>query len=67
MKDLIEALQIFLKYSDAYYPTHCELGVLYIVGVGAVSNPDAKRLGEIGFQRDAHANDWYSKNRFGFA
>ncbi len=24
MRDLIKALQIFLKYNDVTYPTHCE-------------------------------------------
>ena len=33
MKDLIEALQIFSKYTDTGWPTHCEHDVMYICGV----------------------------------
>jgi hypothetical protein len=52
MKDLIEALTIFLKYKDEKYPTHCEHDVLYIMGVeeDEVSEEDKKRLDELGFR-----------------
>ena len=51
MKDLIEALQIFLKYGNEEYPTHCEHGALYVYGVNpdAVSAEDKKRLEELSF------------------
>ena len=51
MKDLIEALTIFLKYRDERWPTHCEHDVLHIVGVTEeeVTAEDKKRLGELGF------------------
>lgn len=51
MEGLIEALQIFLKYKNAPYPTHCEHDVLYVCGIDqdAVSPEDTKRLDELGF------------------
>lgn len=51
MKDLIEALTIFLKYKDVDYPTHCEHDVLYIIDITEeeVSEEDKKRLDELGF------------------
>ena len=33
MKDLIEALTIFLKYADEYSPTHCEHDELMVPGI----------------------------------
>ena len=52
MKDLIEALQILLKYANEdRNPTHCEHDQLYI-GCGIekemVSEEDIKRLDELG-------------------
>ena len=55
MDDLIEALQIFKKYSDTKYPTHCEHDVLYICGgiePADVSDKDKERLEELGFDED---------------
>ncbi len=54
MKDLIEALQIFLKYKNETYPTHCEHDVMYIMDVTKeeVSEEDRKRLEELGFFHD---------------
>lgn len=51
MKDLIEALNIFLKYKDLRWPTSCEHDELYIMGVTGeeVSEEDRKRLYELGF------------------
>jgi hypothetical protein len=50
MNDLIEALQIFAKYSDTKWPTHCEHDVMYIlVSPSLVSSEDKKRLDELGF------------------
>ena len=52
MKELIEALQILLKYKDdVKYPTHCEHDVLYICGYEKVifSEEDILRLKELGF------------------
>lgn len=51
VKDLIEALQIFLKYGNPERPTHCEHDLLTIVGIEPkdVSEEDKKRLDELGF------------------
>lgn len=52
MKDLIEALQIFMKYcGDVKYPTTCEHDELYIncVKPEQVTEEDLKRLDELGF------------------
>lgn len=57
MKNLIEALQIFLKYSDSAYPTCCEHDVLYVlVPHESVSDDDKKRLSELGFEPDRAGN-----------
>ena len=51
MKDLIEALQIFLKYTNVKYPTHCEHDVMYIMDVDpiSVSQEDLMKLEKLGF------------------
>jgi len=50
MKELIEAFQIFLKYSSDPYPTHCEHDVMYVnVNPEIVSEEDKKRLEDLGF------------------
>jgi hypothetical protein len=66
MKDLIEALTIFLKYKNEQWPTHCEHDVLYVVGIGfdEVSEEDRKRLDELGFIGD---EDGWNSFRFGSA
>ena len=66
MDDLIEALQIFRKYSNTKYPTHCEHDVLYICGgieVSEVSVSDKKKLEELGFVEDIDGG--FSSFRFG--
>jgi hypothetical protein len=51
VEDLIKALQIFLKYGNPTYPTHCEHDVLTIVGIepAKVSDEDKATLKELGF------------------
>lgn len=50
MKDLIEALSIFLKYDNPKHPTHCEHDYLYVnINPSLVSEEDTKRLEELGF------------------
>jgi len=51
MRDLIKALQIFLKYGNPDYPTHCEHDVLTIVGIDPddVSEEDKIILDGLGF------------------
>lgn len=54
MKELIEALQIMLRYfkdADEKFPTHCEHDILYVWGVDFDKIPleDVLRLYELGF------------------
>lgn len=62
MKDLIEALQIFRKYRDVKYPTHCEHDVLYVVGIEreAISAEDVERLDDLGFHWMSDVDCWGS-------
>jgi len=65
VKDLIEALQIFLKYKDAHYPTHCEHDELIVaVRPGDVSAQDRLRLEGLGFFADEN-EDCFKSYRFG--
>ena len=68
MKDLIEALQIFLKYKDEGWPTNCTHDTLAIVGITKkeVSKEDRKRLDELGFFWSDSDECWMSY-RFGSA
>ena len=50
MKDLIEALQILSKYTDAKYPTWCDHDEFNVsVDPELVSIEDIKRLEELSF------------------
>ena len=51
MEKLIEALQIFLKYKNAKYPTDCEHDALYImeINIADVSEEDIEHLKELHF------------------
>jgi hypothetical protein len=65
VKDLIEALTIFAKYTDAEYPTHCEHDKLYVlVDPAKVTAEDKARLEDLGFRPSVDA--FYSF-RFGSA
>lgn len=67
MKELIEALQILIKYGDPKYPTSCDHDILYIMGIrySDVSEDDRKRLGDLGF----HEGEWdnFYSTKFGAA
>ncbi len=67
MSDLIKALQIFLKYGDPVYPTHCEHDELFICGIEPedVSDEDHEALEELGFHTNDH--DGFSSFKFGSA
>jgi len=70
MDDLIEALQIFRKYGNPDYPTHCEHDVMYIYGIepNDVSKKDIKRLNELGFfTNDDTGEDLFQSFKFGSA
>lgn len=59
MNDLIEALEIFLKYGNPRSPTHCEHDVLMVcVDPTEVSDEDKARLEELGFHE--HDEDFRS-------
>ena len=69
MKDLIEALNIFLFYGDkGRNPTMCEHDVMYVVGYteDEISKADTKRLDELGFFWSDSDESWQSF-RFGSA
>ncbi len=61
MKDLIEALQIFLKYGDHQYPTHCEHGsfIVYYSNKDIIPE-DITRLEELSFNWNEDSNGFIS-------
>jgi hypothetical protein len=64
VEDLIKALQIFLKYSNAMFPTHCEHDELLVcVSPELISDEDKYTLEKLSF----HPKDDYSfySHRFG--
>lgn len=68
MKDLIEALTIFLKYGNPRKPTHCEHDVLYIlVDPVVVSDADKARLDQLGFFPSEDVSGAFASFRFGSA
>lgn len=66
MEDLIKAFQIFLKYGNPDYPTHCEHDILYVmIDPNDVSEEDIKKLDELGFF--ANDVDGFSSYKYGSA
>lgn len=66
MKDLIEALTIFLKYGNPRNPTHCEHDVLNVgIPYADVSQEDRDRLEVLSFTEDEYG--MFSSYRFGSA
>lgn len=66
MEKLIEALQIFLKYGDPEYPTHCEHDTLYVdIDPEKVSEKDIKKLDKLGFFVDEEDPDGFTSFRYG--
>ena len=67
MKDLLEAIAIFAKYTDAKHPTCCEHDILYVlVDPADVTAEDRTRLQALGFE--AHEADRnFQSYRFGSA
>lgn len=65
MEDLIRALQIFLKYGNPDFPTHCEHDVMYVnIDPKLVSDEDKAILKDFSF----HPYDEVFKSyRFGSA
>ncbi len=62
MKNLIKALQIFLKYRDEDYPTHCEDEVLMVLGITEeeVRQCDKEELNKLGFMWSEGYKCWVS-------
>jgi len=68
MKDLIEALQIFLKYGNPESPTHCEHDVLTICDINPddVSDEDKVKLEGLGFIiSEEYGEECFQSFRFG--
>ncbi len=69
LSELIEGLQIFLKYGDVGWPTHCEHDEMWICNLDAdatISPEDHTRLEELGFEWDED-DDCYKSYSFGSA
>lgn len=66
MKDLIEALNIFLKYGNPDYPTHCEHDVMYVsIDPKMVSDNDLATLNGLGFTPDYESANVFKSYKFG--
>ena len=68
MNELIQALNIFLKYANLDYPTICEHDVLIIAGVrkDAMTEEDTNTVTDLGFYWSDHYDGWVS-TKFGSA
>ncbi len=68
MKKLIEALNIFLKYNDLDYPTHCTNDIMMIMGINQydINIDDIEKLKELGFNWD-YEYECYASFRYGSA
>jgi len=66
LDELIAALQIFRKYGNPAYPTHCEHDVMMICGIEPddVSDADKAALDDMGF---LVCGDGFHSYRFGSA
>jgi hypothetical protein len=62
MINLIKALQIFAKYKNLQFPTHCEHDVLFVVGItkDEVSKEDQGKLDTLGFMYSDNEDSWIS-------
>lgn len=62
LSELIEALQIFLKYGDAEFPTHCEHDQMRMCNVAThlITSEDARRLEKLGFEYDENEGNFRS-------
>ena len=67
MKELIEALQILLKYDNPDYPFNCEHDTLYIhIDADKVSKEDIEKLDKLGiFVNESHNE--FKSYRYGSA
>lgn len=61
ISELIEALQIFLKYGDIKYPTNCEHDKLSVcISPELISRKDVIKLEELSFTIDEDEDCFYS-------
>ncbi len=69
MKDLIEALRIFQRYSDLDHPIICAHDELVIAGISPrdVSSVDIERLAELSFLICEEEDGYFFSFRFGSA
>ena len=70
MEQLIEALQILLKYGNPSYPTHCEHDILTICGIDPsdVSDEDKEKLDDLGFfVGDEYGDEAFHSFKYGSA
>ncbi len=67
MKDLLEAITIMAKYTDAEYPTNCSHDELRFntIDTTKVSPEDIKRLDELGFVDDRDDIGGFVSFRYG--
>lgn len=66
MEDLIKALQIFLKYGNKDYPTHCEHDTMYVMySPSDVSEEDKAELKRLSFSPDE--NGYFTSYKYGSA
>lgn len=65
ISNLIAALQIFLKYGNINYPTHCEHDILRVhVAPEKVSMEDKKELSKLGFD-ERPEDECFTSFRYG--
>lgn len=69
MENLIEALQIFLKYGNPTYPTHCEHDTLHICDYewDKISKKDQEALEELGFFNSEDSDEGIISFKYGSA
>lgn len=68
MDDLIKALQIFRKYGNPEWPTHCEHDIMYVsINPSDVTEEDIKSLEKLGFTPNYDYEPMFSSYRFGSA
>jgi len=62
MEKLIEALQIFLKYKNKTFPTHCVHEILLVVEITEeeISEDDKQKLDELKFFWSTEYDCWAS-------
>ena len=61
MENLIKALQIFLKYGNPKWPTHCEHDVMYVnINYNLVTIDDKILLRDLGFVHNIEDNTFKS-------